>query len=28
MGGRMTYCGADNRSWFVALLNELEKTPE
>lgn len=28
MGGRMTYCGADNRSWFVALLNELEKTSE
>ena len=28
MGGRMTYCGADNRSWFVALLKELEKTPE
>lgn len=28
MGGRTTYCGADNRSWFVALLNELEKTPE
>lgn len=24
MGGRMTYCSADNRSWFVALLNELE----
>ncbi|MCF0234675.1 MAG: hypothetical protein HUK22_06825 [Thermoguttaceae bacterium] len=23
MGGRMTYCEADNRSWFVALLNEL-----
>ena len=28
MGGRMTYCGADNRAWFVALLNELEKTPK
>lgn len=26
MGGRMTYCSADNRSWFVALLNELEKS--
>ncbi len=25
MGGRMTYCNADNRSWFVALLNNLEK---
>lgn len=25
MGGRMTYCGADNRSWFVALYNELQK---
>ncbi len=25
MGGRMTYCSADNRSWFVALLNTLEK---
>ncbi len=28
MGGRMSYCSADNRSWFVALLNELEKDPE
>lgn len=28
MGGRMSYCSADNRSWFVALLNELEKNPE
>lgn len=25
MGGRMTYCCADNRSWFVALLNTLEE---
>ena len=24
MGGRMSYCSADNRSWFVALLNNLE----
>ncbi len=24
MGGRMTYCSADNRSWLVALLNKLE----
>ena len=24
MGGKMSYCCADNRSWFVALLNELE----
>ena len=28
MGGRMTYCSADNRSWFVALLNNLEKGAE
>lgn len=25
MGGRMTYCTADNRAWLVALLNTLEK---
>jgi len=25
MGGRMTYCSADNRSWFVALLKNLEQ---
>ncbi|MDD3588428.1 MAG: hypothetical protein PHQ75_14705 [Thermoguttaceae bacterium] len=25
MGGKMSYCSADNRSWFVALLHELEK---
>lgn len=25
MGGRMTYASADNRSWLVALLRELEK---
>ena len=24
MGGRTSYCSADNRSWFVALLHELE----
>lgn len=24
MGGRMSYCSADNRSWLVALLNSLE----
>lgn len=28
MGGRMSYCCADNRSWFVALLNNLESNPE
>ena len=28
MGGRMTYCSADNRSWFVALLNTLEAKPQ
>ncbi|MGI6401708.1 MAG: hypothetical protein ACOX0A_06325 [Thermoguttaceae bacterium] len=27
MGGRMDYCRADNRSWFVALLNNLEGNP-
>lgn len=25
MGGKMTYCSADNRSWLTALLKELEK---
>ena len=27
MGARMSYCSADNRSWFAALLSTLEKNP-